>query len=57
MTSENGAKTSGVLPSQRHGGRSNDTETELASVNSKIYAVMAMLNTIACVVKTLNDAY
>ena len=37
-------------------GRSNDTDTELASVNSKIDAMMAMLNNIAPV-KTLNDVY
>ena len=46
-----------VATSPRHVGRSNDTDTELASVNSKIDAMMAMLNNIAPVVKTLNDAY
>lgn len=60
-TSENGAETSVVATmvatSPRHVGRSNDTDTELASVNSKIDAMMAMLNNIAPVVKTLNDAY
>ena len=56
-TSENGAETSVVAPSQKHAGRSNDTDTELASVNRKIDAMMAMLNNIAPVVKTLNDAY
>ena len=60
-TSENGAETSVVATmfatSQRHVGRSNDTDTELASVNNKIDAMMAMLNDIAPVVKTLNDAY
>ena len=54
---ENGAETSVVATSPRHVGRSNDTDTELASVNSKIDAMMAMLNNIAPVVKTLNDAY
>ena len=50
-------ETSVVETSPRYVGRSNDTDTELASVNSKIDAMMAMLNNIAPVVKTLNDAY
>ena len=54
-TSENGGETSVVAPSQKHAGRSNDTDTKLASVNRKINAVMAMLNNIAPIVKTLND--
>ena len=45
-----------VATSPRHVGRSSDMDTELASVNSKIDAMMAMLNNIAPVVKTLNDA-
>ena len=57
VTSENGAGTSVVAPSQRHVGTSNGTDTELASVNSRIDVMIAMLNNIAPVVKTLNDAY
>ena len=56
-TSENGAEISVAATSPRHVGRSNDTDTELASVNSKIDPMMAMLNNIAPVVKTLNDVY